>query len=707
MVSLPKFTSLRVIAVMLVGVLLTVWTVPAAALRPTGLEESPQSREALTQALQGGVANPSRRRMLHTTALGAAALFFPGFARAAAAAQPPQDAPPNALQPSQTVTGALAPLKLWLGNQLVELMIWDPQALMEAPAPTEQPMLDDFFRQAVAVGVDRVWVSSTAFFSTSEDHPALTAAQQRALLTSAAKAGLKSFGLISGDPAWAGRAYRLAVRRHYAGLTAVVAQRLTELEREGALKDLQVVLGADIEPYIRQPDETEQAYQQRWQGDLSGYIETLRGEIVPAVQALADRSRRVQRDLIRFEPFWYENGHTVEGRGIVLRGLQPVARTTLAAMTYRNTASELIEAFGPAGRRARAEGRSTLGVETKTREPGTMAGRELEIPALIITALNRLGPDVAAGVFIHAEDPTTAYAMLKQWRAVPMPQPAAAFGVPGKAKVTPAAITAELALTADQLSRRLVAVPVILGDLLYPQPKADGSVTYPVVGNRVTVESAEGRPFVAGKVGLVVMDRDHVKAFFEANGQGARQLTVGGPIHGLVVVKDEAGTTEVVQELRAGLEELDRLATMWGLTDARLLQVIAVSPEVARLYPELQGVIGQPVALGAHVRFLIVPERSDVIRDLIVSFMEHSSVIVRTYGPLVGDEALDNFERQVLRARLPRLPRQPLFYTQGMTLPTMLRQVIESLVTVDQQPFIRDEDLRTLADALGTLAPLA
>ncbi len=249
------------------------------------------------------------------------------------------------------------------------------------------------FQKAARAGFTTVWIGAGSFLE-------LTPGEQEALLKRAEGAGLRRLGFIGGDPEWVnprfpGKAEKAV--REYRELAGILDAFLRQ-DSSGALR---FVLATDIEPHVKS----------WWDGDLSGYSALLERVVLPPLREISARfPSRVEPLLTRFEPFWWENGHVTES-GRTIRGLKDFP-STVASMTYRNSAEELVSVSRAVRQRARQTAglRVLLGVETKPPGPGipafiTFHGRLQEIAGELAFALQALPAEDRRniqGVFIHS-----------------------------------------------------------------------------------------------------------------------------------------------------------------------------------------------------------------------------------------------------------------------------------------------------------------
>lgn len=359
--------------------LMVSWSPPATAdtLRPLSAD-NPETRVGLEEQLTGRPI--SRRTFLQRAAAGfAAATLAPQF-YGLTQAQVAQPEP----------VGALVPLRQRLGptRQLGVVVGSDPGDLL---------LLADFFALAVKAGVDTAWISGYRFRQ-------MTGAQRQQIATAASTAGLKTLGFIDGNYDWA-ESQRF-VENHYDDLTAKIASL--------NLGNVRVAFATDIEPYT----------QTGWNGDLTGYSALLENVILPRIrafyQAQPSRAEQGRPLLVRFEPWWYENGRRTD-LGATIRGLRQIAGTEIAAQTYRDTAAAISDISRVVQGRAAADGVTyQLGVETipaAVAGAPSYSGKPLEIgPDLlaVINAMSSENRERLGGVYINAQSPITAHRVLTE-----------------------------------------------------------------------------------------------------------------------------------------------------------------------------------------------------------------------------------------------------------------------------------------------------
>lgn len=275
--------------------------------------------------------------------------------------------------------GAMAPLRQYLGPEKeLSFISWKP--------------VD--FKKAVRAGFSTVWLGLGGFLQ-------LSAAEQEQVLVSAQQAGLPALGFIGGDPQWVnpGRSDQVEfVRVEYRRLAEVLAGFARK--HPGGLR---FSFGSDIEPYT----------QPWWDGDLTLYSDLVEKVIEPAAREFggAHPDRVAPNAMIRFEPFWWRNGHVTDD-GKVIRGLRDFAYSNVASMTYRDTADQILSVSESVRTRSgEVSGMEFfLGAETNPAGPGIPAKITFDgqLPAMageLINAIRAISPQQARflrGVFIHS-----------------------------------------------------------------------------------------------------------------------------------------------------------------------------------------------------------------------------------------------------------------------------------------------------------------
>lgn len=662
-----------------------------------GLEEalgkSPEAGMSRREFIKVGAAGLEsaaswdRRTFLKASLAGLVTAFIPEFYGLT---------PSEAAQPGPV--GALVPLREKLGVQRqLGMVIWDPRDLLR---------LQDFFPLAVRAGVNTVWISGYRFRS-------MSSRQQQTLLTRASQAGLPVLGFIDGNDDWPEQ--RVLVANHYRALI----ERLASLN----LGNLRVEFAVDVEPYTRQG----------WSGDLTGYMDLIEQVILPQIVAFARQSRQVVPGLVRFEPWWYENGRKTDS-GATLRGLRAIPRTDIAAMTYRDAAEDIAASSEIARRRAREEGATfQIGVETIPSEAvGTPSfyQKEVEIgPALLgaIQAMPQTDQARLRGAFIHAQSPLTAHRILtalvqakparpSEPSSTQLRQPAKEFGVKGgrilsDPRTQPEIMRLEFELTRELAGKDLVAVPVNVADLAYPQPYADGRRTFAVdkVTWQVTVESHPNHPFFGGNIdrrAVILIERSHVKEFFEKYGDGFSRLEVDGPILAIVEV-DDKGVTKVVTELRSGLEQA--VATVGQVVEGWRRgedTVVAIAPSVwTALQPEdrirLRTLLEFAAATGLE-QLVEIPEDPAAQRDLVAQISlkdDRTPLTITVLQAGLEDMTAQRFRGYAQILGLPVRP-QPVATSDFLTFMAQIQAGLESAPI----SAIDTEQLKPLVGALDFLA---
>ena len=304
-------------------------------------------------------------------------------------------------QPAQAfpIDSSLAPLRQRLGlERTLGIIVWDPKPILALP---------DFFPLAVRSGIDTVWICGYPFRM-------LNRTQKQMILTAASDAGLKTIGFIDGDVHWPEQAEFVAY--HYRDLTS----QLSRLD----LGRLHVAFATDIEAYAIPKRERKAGV--KWDGRLQRSMDLLEQVILPQLEKFAGGKKHSDGGsvlqgplLIRFEPWWYQNGRRTDD-GATVSGLRGIARTEIAAMTYRNRAADLLQVSRIVRQRtAEEETRFLFGMDTlpmkESGAPG-FAEREETIGPVLLQVCQQLPPNDLnrlSGVFIHTRNPLIAYKVLK------------------------------------------------------------------------------------------------------------------------------------------------------------------------------------------------------------------------------------------------------------------------------------------------------
>ena len=402
---------------------------PAVALRPTA--ENSVTLAGLEESLLGLKIRNAGHRLARYAAL--AGLMFQ--AAQGPMVPVPQAAPPTTPPIVQQPTGALAPLREFLGpNRTISIYANDPTTL------ATDPTVADLFPLAAKAGADTVWVSGFRF------RGVLTDAQRRTLAEAAARTG-RTIGFVDGNFDWDLLQMQLWVSNFVRGLLGVLPLITVSpadpavqgagwndlLEKAAAAaKNLPVTYDfqVDFEPYIK-------ALRPDWTGDLSGYLSLLiRGTILPLLREFRDAHPEHVRPgaplLKRFEPWWLTEG-AVTDDGAVVSGLieDDATRRDTAIMsgTYGNTVAGIRQRGQTILARTRATGMTLyFGVETiagvgtpaYTTNPAQAAADLLEV-------LRALPPEDFArcgGIFFHAENPKEAHRILTVFVQAPATPPA-------------------------------------------------------------------------------------------------------------------------------------------------------------------------------------------------------------------------------------------------------------------------------------------
>ncbi len=478
----------------------------------------------------------------------------------------------KAVQPK----GALSLLAKELGGRSdLSIIVWDPSSIGGLPG---------FFDRAVQAGVTRVWVSGFRFNQMDN-------ARQKAFFNQARVSGLRSIGFIDGNYDWANNP--AFVKSHYEKLIVT----LTQFHNDKLLGRLKIVFAADIEPWTGPNGKN-------WNGDFKPSTDLVCNCVIPEISGFAQRTGRVDRtNLITLVmPFWSQNGTKLDN-DLVVKGVEDLPNTTLALMSYRNSALEIESVLNDTRSRLRTtparDLRWAFGGETLP--PGevggqhvTFHGRLKRVPLELLRVIRRLSESERKQldeVFIHFASPVAADKAIKEWLESPAEEPAKGkdFSVRGgQAKISKDGSRLEFQMDLGDLAdQSLVAVALVRTDTWYPQPYDNASAQVPVqvdkdgVGN-VVVFAADRSSFVGeqtkGRAVIILTPTDFQAVVKDRLNPARLELRAQK-----IIVFDKEGKASVVNRLpRGGLEESIRLPA--HATDER---VIILTPDTAVVGLEL------------------------------------------------------------------------------------------------------------------------